>query len=322
MNWEDITARIREEAGKLLASRTVDVVIGFENGSLPLRATPCFVESASDTGRLVWNSFCSNNLSRHLIRPGGRVGIIAKGCDTRAIVELIKEKQLRREDVFIIGVPCRGMINVKQLRSLCPGKVISGLTETGDDLVVTGIDLQLTVGREEYLYPACKACAAMVPVIHDLLVEAEPGKSTSDGFQDVSEFASLPPGERWAHITSEMDRCIRCYACRNACPLCYCKQCFVDDTQPQWVGKGVAGSDTMFFHLMRTIHLAGRCIECGECERSCPMDIDIRMLHRKMSADVAGLYGCTPGLDAGESAPLSRFKPDDTEDFMLDPGPA
>ncbi len=61
-----IQKRIREEAKKLLENKEVDVIVGFGEGSLPLRATPIFVRNPEEVDRLIWNSFCENNLATYL----------------------------------------------------------------------------------------------------------------------------------------------------------------------------------------------------------------------------------------------------------------
>jgi ferredoxin len=318
MDPTDLPGRIRDEAGKLLSEGSVDVVIGFEAGSLPLCATPCFVTDPQDVGRLIWNAFCSNNLSRYLLRSGKRMGIVAKGCDTRAIVELVKEKQIRRDDIVIIGVPCRGMVDPRRLRENCRGA--RAVEDGADTLVITAGPDRVTVAREDVLHRSCKVCTRRNPVVWDVMIGEEVQERPGDGFDDVREFAALSPDDRWAHVAGEMSRCIRCYACRSACPLCYCTRCFVDDTQPQWVGRGTDTGDTLSFHLMRVLHLAGRCVECGACERACPMDVDLGTLNRKASADVARLFGYTSGVDVSEPSLLATFSPDDPQDFILDPG--
>jgi len=321
MSRTGLTERIREEAARLLADGTVDVVMGFEQGSLPLRATPCFARDAADAGRLVWNAFCGNNLSRYIRRFDKRVGIVAKGCDTRSIVELIKENQVQRENLVIIGVPCDGMVDEGILQGLCEGREILSVEEGDGVLVVTDAGRTMRIPRDECLHQGCRVCTQRNPVIHDILAGEPVQEQPGDTYRDVAGFAAAPPGARWARITGEMDRCIRCYACRDACPLCYCANCFVDATMPQWVGKSVGGSDTLSFHLMRSLHLAGRCVECGACERACPMGVDIRTLHRKVSSDVAVLFGYKPGMSLSEPAPLSCFEPDDPEDFMTGGSP-
>ena len=316
MSPGSVSERIREEASRLLAEGMVDVVIGFGQGSLPLRMTPLFVTDPADTGNLVWNSFCGNNLSRYIRRLDKRVGLVAKGCDTRAIVELLKEKQVQRKNLVIIGVPCRGMIDGSIARGLCGGRDVLFVEERDDSILFSLPDGTLTIPRDECLHQGCRVCTARNPVIFDVLAGEPVQEMPGNGYRDVADFAAAPSEERWERVTAEMDRCIRCYACRDACPMCYCASCFVDATMPRWVGKRTGGSDTLTFHLMRSLHLAGRCVECGACERACPMGIDIRTLHRKVSSDVAGMFGYTPGMSPDEPAPLSCHDPDDPEDFM------
>ena len=76
----------------------------------------------------------------------------------------------------------------------------------------------------------------------------------------------------------------------------------MDSTRPQWIGKTTDPSDTLIFHLTRALHLAGRCIECGACERACPMGVDIRKLNRKLAGDVKELFGYEAGISLEEQA--------------------
>jgi len=44
----DLQTKLREEAKRLLEEKKVDVVIGYEDGSMALRTTPCFVKDPRD----------------------------------------------------------------------------------------------------------------------------------------------------------------------------------------------------------------------------------------------------------------------------------
>ncbi|MBS3756713.1 MAG: 4Fe-4S binding protein, partial [Desulfobacterales bacterium] len=110
--------------------------------------------------------------------------------------------------------------------------------------------------------------------------------------------------------------CIRCYACRNACPLCYCPLCFVDESNPQWVGKGVDATDVRTFHFLRAYHCAGRCTDCGACVRACPVGINVRDFTKKLEKDCLELFGWEAGLSAEQRPPLDTYSPDDPEDFI------
>jgi formate dehydrogenase subunit beta len=315
----ELADKIREVARNLLQQKEVELVIGFEAGSMPLRSTPCFVRESEEVDRLIWNSFCENNLAKYLVKRPEKVAIVAKGCDTRAIVELIKENQILREQVVIIGIPCQGMVDRKQVEAELGGKEILEVEEKDDKLILKGADFEETLNRSEFLYPSCKTCTHKNPVIYDVLVGDEVTELDADPYLDVEQFEAQSAEERWEHISREFNKCIRCYACRNACPLCYCQECFVDSSRPQWIGKTTDPSDTAIFHIMRAFHLAGRCVECGACERACPMGVDIRELNRKLAKDVKDLFAYQAGTNLEQVAPLATFNPDDPQEFMLNP---
>ena len=65
------------------------------------------------------------------------------------------------------------------------------------------------------------------------------------------------------------------YACRAACPLCYCTRCIVEDNRPQWILPWASTLPNIEWQINRVMHMAGRCTGCTECERACPMDIPV-----------------------------------------------
>jgi len=163
----------------------------------------------------------------------------------------------------------------------------------------------------------CKTCTHRNPVVYDILIgdKVEEQKDV-DEFEKIKEFEAKPFDERWNYFTQEIKRCIRCYACRNACPLCFCKECCVDSSQPQWFGKSIELTDTQVFHVMRSFHTTGRCVDCGACMRACPMDIDLRFLNKKIEKDVRELFSFEAGTDLEEPPPLTTFKTEDPEEFI------
>ena len=315
----DQSEGIREAVRTLLRKKEVELVIGFEKGTMPLHSTPCFIRKEGEVDRLIWNSFCDNNISKYLVKREERIGIVAKGCDSRTVVELIKEKQISREQVVIIGVPCHGLIDRRRIEAKIGGKKILKAEEEDNGIIVKGAGRTDVFAKNECLHPSCQACTHRNPVISDILIGEEVEENASDSYSDVAELEAESPEERWKYFSHEVDKCIRCYACRNACPLCYCEECFVDCTRPKWIGKTTDISDTMIFHIMRAFHMAGRCVDCGACERACPMGIDFRKLTRKLVHDVKELYGYESGTSLDEVAPLTTFKPDDPEEFILSP---
>ena len=114
--------------------------------------------------------------------------------------------------------------------------------------------------------------------------------------------------ERRSFWMSQFVRCIRCYACRQACPGCYCfAQCFVEQLDPQWVGIRISPGENEVWHTIRAFHLAGRCISCNECERVCPVDIPLSLLNRKLEKEVLQLFGFRTGMSADAVPPFATF---------------
>ncbi|MCM2359666.1 MAG: 4Fe-4S dicluster domain-containing protein, partial [Geobacteraceae bacterium] len=104
--------------------------------------------------------------------------------------------------------------------------------------------------------------------------------------------------------------------CRQVCPFCYCEQCLCDRNRPQAVETSPRPAGNMAWHIVRAMHLAGRCAGCAECERACPMEIPLNLLNRKMARELKELYGFEAGLEAKEKGPLAEYKEDDDQSFI------
>ncbi|UCF94154.1 MAG: 4Fe-4S ferredoxin, partial [Desulfobacterales bacterium] len=103
--------RIREISKRRLKECKVEIVIGFRQGTVPMMNEPHFAKTPEDVDQLVWDSNCGINLCNYLTDRPERIGILAKGCDSRNIVTHIIENKIKREQLHIIGVPCQGMID-------------------------------------------------------------------------------------------------------------------------------------------------------------------------------------------------------------------
>jgi len=325
--------KLRDVVKDLFAVEKVDLVIGYEKGSLPLRSRPCFVYSADEADRLVWNSSCTNNLAVYLprlfersVRPRAeyrppKVGIVAKGCEARSVVGLVKEHQVPRENLILIGIPCPGMVDLEKVEAVLDGVGISDGKEGPDGTleVTTRAGEKKTLKREEVIAEACRECPYPSPEDADVQIEGEPRRASDERYERVRAFQIKSPEERWQYFVAEISKCIRCYACRQACPNCYCKVCFADQTKPRWIGAGDDLSDLMLYHIGRIFHQAGRCVECDACVRACPMGIDLRLFTQILGKDVEELFDYVPGLSVEDLPPLCTFKQDDSQSFITEP---
>jgi len=250
MNEKDV----RKLAKDWLESGEVNAILGLRknNGHV----APYLFTEASEMKSLAISPryFLSNNSQRHrknllfLVQkkyPNAKIGIIARECDERALIELAKRNQLNLEKVEIIGVSC----------TRCRGSPVEGCTleDLSDD-----IDTQALLKK------------------------------------------SLP--ERLAFWKRKFSSCIKCYGCREVCPLCYCEDCKLK--QDLWVSEGKLLPEMPTFHFIKWYHLADRCIECGECEKVCPSDIPLLTIFRLLRGDIKEMFDYEAGLDVDEEAPL------------------
>jgi coenzyme F420-reducing hydrogenase beta subunit len=313
----DVQQQLRDIAHKLLTEQTVDVILGFKNGTLPLRTTPCVISNPEDADQLVWNATCENNLTKYLMEQRGTIGVTAKGCDARAIVACILENQIDRENVYIIGLPCSGVLDRKKVETTLNGKEVQEATVNGHQIILKGAGFELTFPVKDYLDDTCQSCQHRNPPIYDVLVGDPVPEQMSDAEHlSASRHDAESVEERWEYFTKELSKCIRCYACKNVCPLCYCQECFVDQNMPTWLGKTNALSDVVVYHIVRVFHMAGRCVDCGACSRACPVGIDLRELTQKMVQLVKDEYGFEAGLSLDVLPPLTTFQQDDAEEFI------
>jgi formate dehydrogenase subunit beta len=308
--------KIKEISRRLLQEGNVDMVIGFRKGTVPMMNEPCFAKTPEDVDNLVWDSNCGINLANYLTNRKEKIGIIAKGCDSRNIVTHIIENKIKRDQLVIIGLPCKGMIDRHKIEAMFETE-IENVTEADDKITIKGRGFEKTLDKKDVLQDNCALCIHRNPVIHDELVgDLVEEQKDVDRYEDIRKIETLSPEEKWRYFDDLLSACIRCYACRNACPLCYCPTCFVDESRPQWVGKSIDPIDTRTFHFLRAYHCAGRCTDCGSCERACPMGIKVRMFTKKLEKDCLELFDWEAGMTLEKRPPLDTYRPDDPDDFI------
>jgi len=277
---------LRAKARELLERGEVGVVVGYRSGTLPGVTRPAFVTSPQEVEQLVWNEHCRQNLSvyltKDLVTRLGRVGLVLKGCDERSAIGLMQENQVAREQVVLLGMACQGM------------------------------------EADGRLAAKCVACGVRTPALADHVIgqaAASPG-GEDPRLAEIARLEQMSPAERWNFWQSQFAHCLRCYACRAACPLCYCERCIADKTQPRWIPSPADGAGNLSWHIVRAFHLAGRCGDCGACMEACPARIRLDLLNRKMAQVVQETFGYVPGQDPAAAPPLTVFREDDPQDFI------
>ncbi|MFX1496358.1 MAG: 4Fe-4S ferredoxin [Promethearchaeota archaeon] len=329
-NNKEIEQSIRELAKKLLEEKEVDVIIGYTKGTIPLSSSPIVIDKVEDIDKLIWNNLCYVNLAKYLvpliptfIKPDGRkmkIGIVSKGCVGRALIHLAVEHQIDLDNIKIIGIPCNGIINRAKLQKEIGEQEIIEAFISGDNIIVKTKDLEKSFSYEDYLNELCKTCQVKSPpkVANANVGEFLENPIIEDDFTDLEDYESKTPEEKWAYIKDLLSTCTRCYACREACPMCYCNLCFVDQNKPVWFGKTTDLPDIIVFHLIRALHLAGRCVACGACTSVCPMGIDLNLITRKLEKIVKERFDFTSGIDFEQLPPMMSFSLEDEQEYMLE----
>ena len=298
---DSMIEKLRAHARSLLENQEVDVVIGYAEGSDSTRTTPVFIRDSKEVHRLVFNERCINSLpvylnKRHEYPRKGwkRTAIIGKGCDIRAITQLIAENQLTRDQVHIIGVPCQGVVSHFETWD---GKLETHNTAT-----------------------KCTQCDVHFPADVDYFPIDMEDVDRSAPYQvsapQVDELMDMDPKQRFAFWHKDFERCFKCYACREVCPHCSCNICITDRTSPGWLDQASNNKGVFAWHMTRAMHLVGRCTGCGECTRACPMDIQVDLFNQRMKNVIQNSFGYKSGYSETEKPPLITYKTDDSDDFI------
>lgn len=276
--------QLRHLCRRLLEDGEVRVVIGYGQSAPGSPAYPVFITRPDDVQQLVFNDQCYANLTAYLtrkeIRTLGKPAVIVKGCDERALVVLEKESQIDRSQVVVIGVVCDG------------------------------------VGEPRL--EKCGTCESHMPRTTNMVIgQAENAAVAAEArYAGLEEFLKKSPEERMAYWQEELGRCVKCYACRQVCPLCYCERCIVDKNRPTVIDTSATLRGNFAWHITRAFHLAARCIGCGECTRVCPAGINLMLLNQATARASETNFGYRPGMDSEAEPVLGAYRQDDKEAFI------
>lgn len=257
-NPNTLIQKVREYASKLVHDKKVDGIVGLLSnhrhvGPHLYRSTDEFPNLTLEP-RYPLAIYCRSILKSF---PKATLGVIARGCDERAIIELAKLQQVDLERLRLVGIAC-----------------------------------------SENQAQEC-SCARPYPTKIDFGNKVD-GNSPLDD-PKVGQLLERETSERTTFWQEEFSRCIKCYGCRNACPVCICNECLLEESC--WVEVGqIPPQDT--FHLIRTFHIADKCVGCGACEMACPMEIPLMILNKLMSDNLKRLFQYEPGLEVEERSPL------------------
>ncbi|MDO4260902.1 MAG: 4Fe-4S dicluster domain-containing protein [Eubacteriales bacterium] len=313
---------LRERAAALLADGTVDRVLGWRAGDMPWNPEPAYFETQESLRDFVYDGFCGANLSKYMIEASkldGKTLVCLKPCDTYSFNQLLKEHRVDRDKAYIIGVGCRGKLDMEKIRAhgIKGIRTIrgAGIEEDEKTLSIDTIYGQKSISYEDAMLSRCHVCKGKEHRIFDEQLGTSKETQDADRFAEVERIEAMSPEERFAFFQKELSKCIRCNACRNVCPACSCRKCVFDSTKFDSAQKANSDSfEEKMFHIIRAFHVAGRCTDCGECSRVCPQGIPLHLFNRKFIKDIDVFYGeYQAGADAESKGPLTSYTIEDVE---------
>jgi ferredoxin len=117
------------------------------------------------------------------------LGVIARGCDQRALIEMAKRNQIDPDRLCLVGVACTA-----EKAAAC------NCTDPAPD-------------PEQW---------PEITVIGEPVAGAPPNPM-------IAEYENKSVEERWTFWRQQFLKCIKCYGCRNICPECFCEVCALEN---------------------------------------------------------------------------------------------
>ncbi len=270
---------IKNKAKQLLESGEVKLVIGYGPGSSVNRRRAVFISSADQMDKLVLDQYCEDNLAGYLIQEG----LLNDG---------------KKVAIFLSPFGIRSVNILTAEDQLNP-----------DQVMILGFELNN--GQVSALD------GHHVNGFADLVKQIKDQGFNKERAELITKLEKMSAPERFEFWRQQFAKCLKCYACRQGCPMCYCRRCIVDRNQPQWVNTSGHTLGNFEWNMVRAFHLAGRCVGCGTCERACPVGIPLMLLNQRMAKEVLEAFDHFAGMTSTQEPVLAGFKREDPETFIL-----
>lgn len=320
--------KITSELQSLLKSiyKPGDLIISYKESGIPGQMTPFFIRSKEKIDLIEITPYCINNLAVYLAElsllelfaqnKNAKIIITVKPCDMNSIMQMVSDAQIALEKLSLVVFECDGTISVKNIKdSIMDDFSDIELAESSINLTTINHG-KMTLKKDDFVLSKCKDknnCS--LSSFHDFYFVGVEAKKPLQGKKQIKEETllqdSLTKKDLKKAVETELAKCIRCNACRNICPACFCSdQCIMDKPKlvAPFIEKGTSLANNTLYHLIRFFHIAPNCTSCGECERVCPQNIRLSIFYKYLNRFTEKELGYIPGKSDQERQKLLNYR--------------
>ncbi len=260
--------RVKQRINELLAAGSVKGVIALTHANG--HVTPCLFQKGDDLSKLSLGDGETSGDTRYPLN--------------KILITIARQYPDDIFGVLVRGCDERGLYTLFRLNQLEPDKVVS-----------IGISCPQSLALQ---------CECKKPWPDEMVAGEKSEGVLQKHLQDVED---MDLTKRFSFWKDQFLKCVKCYGCRDICPMCFCRECTLECED--LVSKGNLPVDIPVFHLTRAMHMADRCIDCGLCDEACPSDIPLRVLYKKTAEIMNTEFGYTSGINKNEKSPLNIMAP-------------